>query len=214
MRNLRNLNTLGWRCQRAPTCWGPTLAEHGRRVGEGLRRGLGDGQPSHAGHCLQDAYDPRRFVASAALGCRRQVRTVGLHQPAVRRDRGGHGAQRLGARKRHDARERHVEAARHGRVGQRLIAREAVEDAARPPGSGRVEHLERVGIGLPRVDHDRQVTFDGQRHLPPEDLALHRRAARSHSGSRGRFRPRAMAAEASRADDTTRSTSSSATAPA
>ena len=62
-----------------------------------------------------------------------------------------------------------MEAARHGRVGQRLISRKAVEDAARAPGSGRVEHLQRIGIGLARVNHDGKVTADCQRHLPRED---------------------------------------------
>ena len=70
---------------------GAVVAEHCCGVGEGLGRSLWCRQSSHSREHLEDAGDPSRFVWATSLGRQRQVRAVGLDQPAVRRDRGRHG---------------------------------------------------------------------------------------------------------------------------
>src|SRR5215471_17512792 len=85
-------------------------AEEGMKVrGRSLRRLL-DRDAMHLRQRGNDSGDMRRLVPLAAMRHRRQKRAVGLAQETIERYGPDRLPQGLGFRKRHDARERDVEA--------------------------------------------------------------------------------------------------------
>ena len=100
------------------------------------------------------------LVALAAMGRRREVGTVGLHQDPVARRGGKDVAQLPALGERRDARHGKVETEVQRRPGQRGGGRETVHHADIGPGAIRVrQDLRHVLVGVARMDHQRQAGF-------------------------------------------------------
>src|SRR5213596_59933 len=94
-----------------------------------------------------------RFVAFSSMWSRREVRTIGLHQNAIERNRARNFSQSPRVGKCHDAGERDVEAESQHKIRQLIPRREAMDDTTR--GSFGLKKGYRVVIGLTRMDDDR-----------------------------------------------------------
>ena len=145
-----------------------------KRIGAG-RRGKRLGlNPARSRDDARRRDDKGRLVAAAAMGRRREIGRVGLDQKAVERDVARDGAQILRLLERHDAGKRDHETEAERGLGEFTRAGEAMEHSAEPP----LPHFLRqdrghVGVGVARVDDERQVELASQRDLPAKDALSH-----------------------------------------
>src|SRR5205085_3493404 len=115
-----------------------------------------------------------RLVASPAEGYGREERAVGLDEQAFGRDCASDFAQVLRLLERDVSGERDHEAEFEHLFGHRQAAAEAVHDAAaRRARPLRAEYLDRLGVGLARMDDDGKALLLRQPQLTRKDLALH-----------------------------------------
>src|SRR5581483_1976063 len=118
------------------------------------------------------------LIALAAMRLRCQVRRVRLNGQPLQRQACRDAAGLLGLGVGADARYRDDEAHLYVALCQRQVTGEAMQHAQGPalrqPGVASVfgEDVERLFLGVPRVDDDRQPDLDGHRELPAEGAAL------------------------------------------
>ena len=97
------------------------------------------------------------------MGRRREIGRVGLDQNAVERDIARDGAQVLGLLERHHAGKRNHEPEAERGLGEFARGGEAMEQGAEPPLPHLVGQDRRhVGVGVARMDHERQLKLAGQ----------------------------------------------------
>ena len=120
-----------------------------------------------------DARDICRLVPLPAVRHRRQKRAVGFGQQPIERHAPGRLAQRPGLGKRHDPGERDEEAERQPGVGERVVSRETVQDAAQLAAALLAQDRQRVLVGLAGVDDDRPLQLAREPDLRAEHRVLH-----------------------------------------
>ena len=108
------------------------------------------------------------------MGRRREIGRVGLDEEAVERDVARDGAQILRLLERHDAGERDHEPEAKRSLGQFTRGGETMEHGAEPPLPHFLRHdRAHVGVGVARVDDQRQVKLAGERDVAAKDALSH-----------------------------------------
>src|SRR5476649_2926650 len=148
----------------------------GKQAEEILRRRsleLGDADALELGDLRGGMGHVGGLIGLAALRDRREVGRIGLHQQPLERNVAHDGAQALGRLEGDDARDRDIQAERQ-RAPRHLGARTEAVDHARESALGILflEHVAGLGVGIARMDDQRQAGLARRGDMDAEALGL------------------------------------------